>query len=306
MGIVYRARQAPLGRLVALKVLPPGAASDAVAVARFRREIKALGRCDHPNVVRVLSAGFSGDRHYYAMELVDGCSLDRIYRLLSDRMRTSGGRLSQNHLSEAISSASDAPAEGESTDPEEFPDATPPPAAETAVPSLPGNKGYFFDIAGLMAQTARGVQHLHDHGIIHRDLKPGNVMASADGQRAVITDLGLARLTDQSQSLTRSNVRILGTLRYMAPEQLQHRLLEVTHLADVYSLGATLYELLALVPIHDGDTEQRLIHQVLHEEPASCCVACPVARAGGSRCTFHGTDFGAFRRLREVLTGLDR
>ena len=69
MGVVYKARQQSLGRIVALKVLPPMLAADAVTVKRFKNEIAVLARCDHPNVVKILSSGVDGDRYYYAMEL---------------------------------------------------------------------------------------------------------------------------------------------------------------------------------------------------------------------------------------------
>src|SRR5437764_9089319 len=77
MGVVYLARQLSLGRLVALKMLPAGLAGDEVALARFRREVRALARCDHPNIVKLLAGGTLPDgRLYYAMEYVPGCDLE--------------------------------------------------------------------------------------------------------------------------------------------------------------------------------------------------------------------------------------
>ena len=122
------------------------------------------------------------------------------------------------------------------------------PKAPEVVPQISEGRDYFTRLAEILADAASGVQHLHEHGIIHRDLKPANVMLTGDGKRAVIMDLGLAQLQDRSLSLTASSVKILGTPRYMPPEQLQHQMLEVTPKADIYSLGATLYELTALAP----------------------------------------------------------
>lgn len=219
MGIVYKARQRSLGRTVALKVLPPALALDPVARKRFKKEMLALARCDHPNVVRILATGEDGEREYYAMEYVDGTDLAHAGELLSAWRADKGPRGSSRRL------------------------------------------------AGLFADAALGLSHLHAGGVLHRDLKPGNLMLSADGKRLVIMDLGLAKLADESKALTSADVTILGTLRYMAPEQLQRRLVDVDARADVYGLGATLYEVATGKPVHDGDTEQRLIQQVLQEEP---------------------------------------
>jgi len=219
MGVVYQAKQRSLGRTVALKVLPPQLAADPVSRKRFKKEMVALARCDHPNVVRILATGSDGEREYYAMEYVDGADLARSGDVLAKWKAEKGAGAFAAH------------------------------------------------VAGLFAEAADGLAHLHDAGVIHRDLKPGNLMLSADGKRLVIMDLGLAKLADESQALTSADVKILGTLRYMAPEQLQRRLVDVDARADVYGLGAALYEVVTGRPIHDGDTEQRLIQQVLSEDP---------------------------------------
>jgi tRNA A-37 threonylcarbamoyl transferase component Bud32 len=207
MGVVYKARQRSLGRIVALKVLPPALVADRVALKRFKNEMLALARCDHPNVVRILATGSDGANDHYAMEYVDGKDLAHAASVPVDRL------------------------------------------------------------AELFAGAADGLAHLHENGILHRDIKPGNLMLTADGKRVVIMDLGLAKLADESQALTSADVKILGTLRYMAPEQLQRRLVHVDARVDVYGLGAALYELATGRPIHDGETEVRLIQQVLNEEP---------------------------------------
>jgi WD40 repeat protein/serine/threonine protein kinase/regulator of sirC expression with transglutaminase-like and TPR domain len=276
MGIVYKARQGSLGRIVALKVLPPALAGDPVAVTRFKREIAALGRCDHANVVKVLHAGQDGERYFYAMEYVEGCDLSGVFGVMSQWKGQSGGKFREGHLLAALSSSMQLRKEPKSTpktQQELDPDFEPLPEAPKAAPVMPEFKDgqyYYTLISKILADAARGVGHLHEHGIIHRDLKPANIMLTGDGKRAIVMDLGLAAVAGQKGlSVANSAARIVGTLRYMPPEQLQRHLLDITNKADIYSLGATLYELACLAPIFDGDTEARLIQQVLQELPVA-------------------------------------
>ncbi|MCA9569535.1 MAG: serine/threonine protein kinase, partial [Myxococcales bacterium] len=199
MGVVHQARQLGLGRKVALKTLSEALATDEVARRRFQREVQALARCDHPNVVKVLAAGERGGLPYYAMEFIEGRDLSHTDEL---EPRTA---------------------------------------------------------ARLFEGAAQGLQHLHEHGIVHRDVKPANIMHAGD--RLVIMDLGLARIGDASQGLTAADDRVLGTLRYMPPEQLTQNREGVDARADVYALGATLYEVLTGHPALDGDSRERLVHQ---------------------------------------------
>ncbi len=276
MGIVYKARQGSLGRIVALKVLPPALAGDPVAVTRFKREIAALGRCDHANVVKVLHAGQDGERYFYAMEYVEGCDLSGVFGVMSQWKGQSGGKFREGHLLAALSSSMQIRKEPKNlprTQQELDPDYEPLPEAPKAAPVMPEFKEgqyYYTLISKILADAARGVGHLHEHGIIHRDLKPANIMLTGDGKRAIVMDLGLAAVAGQKGlSVANSAARIVGTLRYMPPEQLQRHLLDITNKADIYSLGATLYELACLAPIFDGDSEARLIQQVLQEQPVA-------------------------------------
>ena len=261
MGVVYKARQLSVGRIVALKVLPPMLAADRVALKRFRREIQALARCDHPNVVKILTSGQDGERVFYAMEYVEGADMERLFKTLS-RWCANSGELREGHLSAAASRGGQEPVEVPGEEPEDLPEVEP-----RTPPELSEGRSIYRRLAELFADAADGLGHLHEAGVVHRDIKPGNLMLTDDGWRVVVMDLGLAKLSDESQALTGSGVKLLGTLRYISPEQLQRKLLEVDHRTDIYGLGATLYELCTTRRFLDGDSEKRLIQQVLHEQP---------------------------------------
>ena len=253
MGVVYLARQIALDRLVALKMLPAVAGDDALAVARFEREVTALSRCDHPNVVKILAAGKFGATRYYAMELVDGPDLAELVSA------TTGVDV---QVAEAVSTASRRRREAHEDLYAHLPIVEPSPHATLA------QKNRWDAIATLFRDAARAVDYLHRQGIVHRDLKPANLMVAAGDHRLVVMDLGIAMLGDATRTLTRDRDGLLGTLRYMPPEQLERRLVGLDHRADVYSLGATFYELCAGRPRFDGHTEAQLVHQVLNEPPA--------------------------------------
>ncbi len=267
MGVVYLARQESLGRLVAVKMLPPAAAADAIAVARFRREVAALSRCEHPNVVKVLAAGEARGTHYYAMELVEGADLAQIGNALS----------STDDVDAAISTASE---EMRRARPEVFEHVPQLPLPRGAEPvSGAGGRARARRLAVLFRDAALAVGHLHEMGVLHRDLKPSNLMVTSGEHRVVVMDLGLAALGDASRSITRDRSALLGTLRYMPPEQLQRNLLKLDRRADVYALGATFYELLTGRAFFDGDSEARLVEQVLREEPVHPAKANPALPA---------------------------
>ena len=260
MGVVYLARQTSLGRLVALKMLPADLAGDEVALARFRREVRALSRCDHPHIVKVLASGALPDgRLYYAMEYVPGCDLEQVWRELSgpaaqgDASDLGGATLaravrsaSQKARDQAVSrsgrvgdSLRESPADRGAVGPLSPP--LPPLPEPPPLPDDPG--GYARRVAALVRDAALALQAVHDQGLVHRDVKPSNLMLTADGTRLVLMDFGLAK----GQSLTLSASRsggLLGTLRYAAPEQLAAANMKVGPAADVRGLGVTLWELL--------------------------------------------------------------
>ncbi len=228
MGVVYKARQVSLNRLVALKMILAGQLASVQEVLRFRSEAEAAANLDHPHIVPIYEIGEHEGQQYFSMKLIEGGSLSGKVAELVNEPRVA---------------------------------------------------------VGLLAQVARAVHHAHQRGILHRDLKPGNILldhkpeAPAPGQAGPgagasglcpplgqphITDFGLARRLTTESNLTQSG-SIVGTPSYMAPEQAQGKTLTVA--ADVYALGAILYECLTGRPPFRAETALDTLLQVLEKEP---------------------------------------
>jgi serine/threonine protein kinase len=251
MGIVYRAWQPSLGRQVALKCLLR--AGDPKAEARFNREIRALGRVEHPNLVKVFTSGSEADRWFYAMELVEGATLAAV----CDRLQGSGSGASDVDLAtwhETLSTACRATREAERplsdrSGPDPHTKPTPGEVRTTATAKAPasGGRDYIRHVVDLVGQVARAADALHEAGVIHRDIKPDNILVTPDGTQAVLMDLGLAQLADDIEGRLTRTRQFVGTLRYASPEQVLS--VPLDRRSDVYSLGATLWELLTLQPL---------------------------------------------------------
>ena len=234
MGVVYKARQRSLNRIVALKMVREPHLASSQDRARFRTEAESAARLQHPNIVTVFEVGCHDGQAYFCMEYVPGLTLAQLVALNGP---------------------------------------------------LPSRKA-----ARIVAGVARAVQHAHDQGILHRDLKPSNILLdeiplsasnSASRQASLsgttltgimnadvipkVTDFGLAKQTDRTESLTRTGA-VVGTPSYMAPEQATGRkdLLPAT---DVYSIGAILYELLTTRPPFRATNPVDTLLQVLEQEP---------------------------------------
>jgi tetratricopeptide (TPR) repeat protein/tRNA A-37 threonylcarbamoyl transferase component Bud32 len=231
MGVVYKARQTELNRLVALKMVLAGSHAGEQDLARFRNEAEAVARLQHPNIVQIFEIGEAEGRPFFSLEFVDGGSL-------ASRLR-----------------------------------GTPQPPRQAAQ---------------LVETVARAMHAAHLQGIVHRDLKPSNILLASGGRECPvheptgdsrpplasyipkISDFGLAKFLNKEESLTVTG-EIVGTISYMAPEQAwgKSKVRIVSPTADVYALGAILYEMLTGRPPFQGETLQDTLEQVWSQDPVA-------------------------------------
>ena len=210
MGIVFKARQIGLDRMVAIKTILPRSPAGGEQHVRFLREAKLMALLQHPNILPIYEVGEQQGTPFLVMEYIDGGTLSQLL------------------------------------------DGKP----------MPPQKA-----AELAAVLARAVHCAHLHGIIHRDLKPANVLLMADSAPK-IGDFGLAKCFESPTDHTRTGA-LLGTPSYMAPEQLGDGAAKIGPPADIYALGATLYELLGGRPPFLADNALDTLHMVRSQEPVS-------------------------------------
>ncbi|MGO9108732.1 MAG: protein kinase domain-containing protein, partial [Thermoguttaceae bacterium] len=274
MGVVYEAQQISLGRRVALKVLPFAAVLDSRQIARFKHEAQAAAQLNHPNIVSVFAVGVERGVHYYAMQFIDGQPLDRALTELREKYspaarqrRTTGSERTASFFGKP---AAQAAGSGNSTQTR-----SPCHDSEVAIPAVSthrslltsravGGGEYFRTVIRLGIQAAAALHAAHENGIVHRDIKPSNLLLDGNG-KLWVTDFGLARRQTDA-TLTRTG-DLVGTLRYMSPEQALGQVALIDHRTDIYSLGATLYELLTLEPAFPDDGGPALIRQIERSEP---------------------------------------
>jgi formylglycine-generating enzyme required for sulfatase activity/tRNA A-37 threonylcarbamoyl transferase component Bud32 len=207
MGVVYKARDTRLNRIVALKMILSGEHAGEADLRRFRTEAEAIARLQHPNIVQVHEVGEHDAKPFFALEFCAGGSLNR---------------------------------------------------------KLDGTPWQPKEAARLVETLARAMQAAHDKKVIHRDLKPANVLLTESGELK-ISDFGLAKKIDETGQ-TASGV-IVGTPSYMAPEQAGGQSKDIGPAADIYALGAILYELLTGRPPFKAATPLDTVLQVISDEP---------------------------------------
>jgi serine/threonine protein kinase len=260
MGVVYEAEQISIGRRVALKVLPFAAMLDRQQLNRFKNEARAAGTLDHPNIVAIHSVGVERSVHFYAMQLIEGQSLAQVV----EQLRHESGRAVEQKNGRGIEQSAIRNPKSEIPNIQHQSD-TEPVARASTLPDF-DSREYYRAIAQLGIQAAEALDHAHENGILHRDIKPANLLVDDTG-KLWITDFGLARM-EQDAGMTMTG-DILGTLRYMSPEQALAKRVVVDHRSDIYSLGVTLYELLTLRPAYEGDDRQDLLRKIAFEDPRS-------------------------------------
>jgi serine/threonine protein kinase/WD40 repeat protein/Tfp pilus assembly protein PilF len=303
MGVVYEAEQISLGRRVALKLLPPQMLDHALNRQRFEREARAAARLHHTNIVPVFAVGEHEGRPYYAMQFIQGHGLDEVIAELcklqarepftADSQPPASCDMSAETVARSLLTGSLLSGRLEETQdgpPEPTVDATPRDPVAMPVPNVvtPSNtrlsaifsqsdaegsrtatpsshtrrSTYWHCVARIGMQVAEALDYAHKQGILHRDIKPSNLLL--DTQETVwVTDFGLAKLEDHRQ-LTHTG-DLLGTLRYMPAEAFEGK---SDKRSDVYGLGLTLYEMLAMRPAYAERDRHRLIKQIATVEPA--------------------------------------
>ena len=268
MGIVYEAEEQSLGRSVALKVLPFTAMLDEKQLARFRNEARAAATLSHRNIVPVYSFGSQGGVHYYSMECIRGQSMAELIRDL--RLANDRNHEPNHDIADALTRIDFLTSDNEnSTTRDSSMDSAAvhqePPAADSISANHLKNGSIFFrNVARLGIQAALAIDHAHTAGVLHRDIKPANMMVDPNLQLSV-TDFGLARLGDDAGVTMTGDV--VGTARYMSPEQVLGNRAVIDHRSDIYSLGITLYELATLRVAFDGEDRYELWRQISLENP---------------------------------------
>lgn len=249
MGIVFEARQLSLERRVALKILPVHPALEGKYLARFEREARTAAQLHHTNIVPVFAVGCTQGIHYYAMQLIDGASLDVLLNEMRGRV-AAGAALAQVQQEQATRF------------PEPLRATSVKPVSSDASRSENVAADYFRCVARLGLQVAEAIAYAHERGVVHLILDHAGILW--------ITDFGLVKCLDGSDAdnLTRTG-DVVGTARYMSPEQALPRHGPVDRRSDIYSLGVTLYELLTLRPAFAAEDQATLLRQIAEEEPVA-------------------------------------
>ena len=266
MGEVYKARDTRLDRTVAIKVLPAHASANPDLKQRFEREAQAIANLKHPNICVLHDIGRDspstgsgqGGIDFIVMEYLQGETLaDRIAR---EKARSGSSAASQ-------------------------------PAAPKSEITTTGRALKLEEALNIAMQIADALDQAHQHGVIHRDLKPANVMLVAAGSGSQLSgahvkllDFGLAKLMTPEDAIASANTEqkeltgpgvVLGTMRYMSPEQIEGRPVDAR--TDIFAFGAVLYEMLTGRRAFDGKTQSSIIAAIMNVDPTPLSALVPIA-----------------------------
>ncbi|MEQ1903894.1 MAG: protein kinase [Pirellulaceae bacterium] len=273
MGVVYEAIQLSLGRHVALKIISSHLIGNELAIERFRREARLASQLHHSNIVPVFDVGSENNICFYAMQYIPGQSLDNVIdelRILPERSPRKYSPIATTALENPNGATAVFQSQEVNTPMVEVL-RQPLQSADTtkATPKNIFSPEFFRNTGRIGVQIADALAYAHGKGILHRDIKPSNILVDANGN-AWVTDFGLAKIDETStlpnQAALTEAGDIVGTLRYLAPERLrgQH-----DQRCDIYSLAATLYEMLALRPIFESVDRVHLMDLLKNTEPVS-------------------------------------
>jgi serine/threonine protein kinase len=264
LGAVFRAVDSRTRETVALKMLPPG--TDPAATRRLQREFDALRHLNHPNIVRVLDQGNEDGTPWLSMEFVDGMVLRDWLSVVTEpqQLEPDEGRVVDEGVdldvlfeepdSGALLAAARAAKLAKVTGME----ATLSPEEQVEQ----NNPERLHALCEALAQVCDGLSFIHGRRLLHRDVKPSNILVTP-ARRAILVDFGLAKGLFDDQITDHG--RVVGTYRYMSPEQARGETLDLR--SDLYSIGTTLYELLAGRAPFTHANQYQLLDAIVHHDP---------------------------------------
>jgi eukaryotic-like serine/threonine-protein kinase len=264
LGAVFRAVDSRTGATVALKMLPPGA--DPMGLTRLRREFAALRTLSHPNIVRVLDVGEEDGIPWLSMEFVEGLSLREWLSVVGEPVPLEPEPALGASEGVDLDVLFDEPDSGVFLATARARRLVMTTGIEAMLsPDEQAEQNRQERLAALcesMAQLCDGLAFIHGRGLVHRDLKPSNILVTP-AHRAILVDFGLVKRLHEDRATDPG--RAVGTYRYMAPEQARGEAVDFR--ADLYSLGATLYELLAARPPFTQQNQLELLEAVVGKRP---------------------------------------